>query len=213
MYVLPQYDELRPEVLHALVRGRPFATLITSVDGDVLANHVPVLVRSNSGPGGVIVGHVAKANPVWTTSPSGSRPLIVFHGENHYISPRWYVSRGEQGKALPTWDYAVVHVRGPIEWIHDAAWVQGLIEEMIHTFEPDNDNPWRMSEMSDDSRKSLLERIVGFRIPVDEIRGKYKLNQRSAPEDRQSIVSALNTMGTGAALAMAQAIRDAGESP
>ena len=92
MYRLPQYDEHRLEVLHALIAAHPFATLIVSAGADVIANHVPVLLRAGPTPAGLLVGHIARANPVWGSAKVGSGSLLIFHGIDHYISPRWYRS-------------------------------------------------------------------------------------------------------------------------
>jgi transcriptional regulator len=171
-----------------------------------------MLVRPTSSAAGMLVGHVARANPVWKEVPAGSEALAIFHGASHYISPRWYPSRGEQGKALPTWDYAVVHARGPIEWIDDRLWLQTLLDELIAVFERGNELPWHISEVPDESREALLAGIVGFEIPVATLQGKLKLNQKSPPEDRASIVDALNSLGSPAAASMAEAIGRAGRS-
>jgi transcriptional regulator len=74
-----------------------------------------------------------------------------------------------------------------------------------------NDSPLSITEVSDDYRNSLPDKIVGFRIPIDEIRGKYKLNQRSSRDDRVSIISGLNATGSESAAAVAKAMEKAGE--
>ena len=136
------------------------------------------------------------------------RIAIIFHGIDHYISPRWYRSGQADGKPVPTWDYAVVHARGPIEWIEDKSWLQALLEDMAKAFER-GENPWRTKEMRTDYRESMLGRIVGFQIPISVLQGKFKLNQGSTPEDRAGVIAELKRLGTDSAMAMAEAIERA----
>lgn len=211
MYRIPHYDVQQLEQLHALVRERPFAVLALTIGADIVANHVPVLLRSGSTPSGLLVGHVARANPVWSDASQGTPALVIFQGVEHYISPRWYLSPGSDTKALPTWDYAVVHVRGHIEWIHDLSWLRGLLEEMAVVFERGAEVPWKMDNVPADYAQRMLGGIVGFQVPVEVVQGKFKLNQRSTDEDRSGIVAELNRLGTDSARAMATAIARAVE--
>jgi transcriptional regulator len=208
MYRLPQYEEHRLEVLHALIGAHPFATLIVGAGPDVIANHVPVLLRAGPTPAGLLVGHIARANPVWGSAKTGTGSLLIFHGIDHYISPRWYRSGQADGKPVPTWDYAVVHARGLIEWIEDKLWLQALLEDMAKAFERGK-NPWRTEEMPTDYRESMLGRIIGFQIPISVLQGKFKLNQSSTPEDRAGVIAELKRLGTDSAMAMAEAIERA----
>jgi transcriptional regulator len=209
MYRLAHYDESRPGVLRALIDAYPFATLVLASQSDIVANHVPLLMRAGPPPAGLLVGHVARANPLWTRFAAGHPSLVIFQGGDHYISPRWYRSGQADGKAVPTWDYSVVHARGPIEWIEDRTWLQGLLEDMAVAFERDSGKPWHPREMPAEYRDSMLDRIVGFQIPVESLQGKFKLNQGSTTEDRSRVVSALRNVGSDSATAMAAAIERA----
>jgi len=134
--------------------------------------------------------------------------MLIFHGSDHYISPRWYKSGQADGKAVPTWDYSIVHARGPIEWIEDRSWLENLLDDMAQAFER-GDRPWRTSEMPADLRESMLNHIVGFQVPVHALEGKFKLNQGSTQEDRASVIGELQRLGTDSALSMAEAIAKA----
>jgi transcriptional regulator len=191
--------------LHALIRANPFATLVLSDGPEVIANHVPVLLRAAPAAKGQLVGHVARANPVWEIAPSGSRALIIFQGPAHYISPRWYKSGRAADRALPTWDYAVVHARGAIEWIFDEPWLKEMLDDMTKTFERGT-NPWGMAEMPDGQLESMLGHIVGFEIGNVEYQGKFKLNQGSSAEDRADIAAELASLGTDCAKELAAAM-------
>jgi transcriptional regulator len=207
MYRIPHYDERRVEVLHGLIRAHPFATLLVGTGTDIVANHLPVLLRQGEPHDGMLVGHVARANPVWKIAGSPDA-LLIFQGVDHYISPRWYRSGQADAKAVPTWDYAVVHAKGTLEWIEDRAWLHGLLADMAQAFEQ-GERPWRIAEMPADHRDSMLDHIVGFRVSVRDLQGKFKLNQGSSREDRAAVIAALEKLGTDAAADMAAAISGA----
>jgi transcriptional regulator len=202
---LQLYLEERVEVLLALMAAHPLATLIVSAADDVVANHVPVLVRPGPTPAGQLIGHVARANPVWRIAKARAGALAIFQGPGHYISPRWYRSGRSDRKAVPTWDYAVVHVHGPIEWVEDKLWLNRMLDDMASTFESGDDR-WTSAELPADQREAMLDRIVGFKISIDTLRGIFKLNQGSSAEDRAAVISQLRKLGTDSARSMADAI-------
>jgi transcriptional regulator len=112
MYIPPVNAESRLEVMQALIRTHPLGTW-THFDGvDLITNHLPFLLDASRGPCGTLVGHVARANPVWRAAQSGVPSVISFQGPQAYVTPNWYPSKREHGKVVPTWNYAVVHARG-----------------------------------------------------------------------------------------------------
>ena len=44
--------------------------------------------------------------------------------------------------------------------------------------------------MPDGYRRTMLAGIMGFRIPISRIEGKFKLSQNRAPEERRNVQSA-----------------------
>ena len=65
MYLPSHFAETRPEVLHALVRAQPLAVLVTHGAAGLEANHLPLLLDIGSTGETALLGHVARANPVW----------------------------------------------------------------------------------------------------------------------------------------------------
>ncbi|MFO1465164.1 MAG: FMN-binding negative transcriptional regulator [Steroidobacteraceae bacterium] len=205
MYRVPHYDESRIEVLHELIRSNPFGTLVTTASSDLSANHIPMLLRTHESSAGSIVGHIARNNPVWKSASNGGSVLAIFQGPDHYISPRWYFTGQSDGTAVPTWNYAVVHVKGAIEWVEDADWLRQLLDDTGRAFES-GDRPWRLSEVPIDYRDRLVSGIIGFRIPIDSLQGKFKLHQKASVEDRSQLIASLLSIGRDASVAMAKAI-------
>jgi transcriptional regulator len=119
MYVPTHFAESDVTVLHGLIRSRPFGTWVAWANGELVANHLPFLIDSSRGRYGTLVGHVARANPVWKALGDSTPSVVVFQGTHKYITPSWYPSKLATGKAVPTWNYAVVHAHGSPRVIHD----------------------------------------------------------------------------------------------
>ena len=144
MYTPPHFEEKRTSALHSLMRMHPLAALVTQSTDGINADHIPLLLVE-SGPFGALEGHVARANPLWKNVGDESRVLAIFQGPNRYISPRWYPSKKEHGKVVPTWNYLVAHARGRIKWQHDPVWLRRHLEAATRSNESP-DQPWRISD-------------------------------------------------------------------
>lgn len=189
MYNPAHFREDRADVLHDAMRTIGFATLVTpDAELGFVANPVPMLWRD-----GVLCGHVARANPVWK---AGDGPaLAVFLGPHAYVSPGWYPSKVATGKAVPTWNYLTVQARGPIRWIHDAAWLKLLVSELSDMHEAGRDHPWSVSDAPESYIDTMMRAIVGFEIAVTALEGKYKLSQNRDADDRAGVRAAYDREG------------------
>ena len=90
MYQPAHFEEKRSDVLHALVAQHPLCTLVTLNDEGLVADQIPMLLRAGQGPMGTLVGHVARANPLWRATRLELPVLAIFQGPQHYISPSGY---------------------------------------------------------------------------------------------------------------------------
>jgi transcriptional regulator len=177
MYIPEPFREDRPEVLRDAARTIGFATLITQ---DLEANHLPMLLQESEN-GHVLRGHVARANPVWK---KGAGPaLAIFLGPHAYVSPNWYPSKLETGKAVPTWNYITVHAKGPIRWIQDADWLRTHVGQLSAAHEAGRDLPWMISDAPAPYIDSMLRGIVGFELAIAALEGKWKLSQNRDAAD------------------------------
>lgn len=176
MYVPDHFRESRPEVLHDAVRRIGFATLVTA---DLEANHLPMLLSDD---GKFLRGHVARANPVW--KKGDGEALAIFLGPHAYVTPNWYPSKAQSGKAVPTWNYITVHARGTLRWIQDADWLRAHVTALSNAHESMRDEPWKISDAPTSYIDTLLRAIVGFELPISALEGKYKLNQNRNEADR-----------------------------
>jgi transcriptional regulator len=192
MYTPPYFAETRQPVLHTMMRMHPFATLLAATVEHIEAMHVPMLLVENAGACGVLQGHMAKVNPFWKSARPGSEVLAIFQGSNRYISPNWYPSKQQHGKAVPTWNYIVVHARGNVSWNHNPAWLREHLENSTKSYET-SDKPWKVSDAPSDYIERMLGGIVGFEIAVSELQGTLKLSQNRSEEDRQGVIDALSS--------------------
>lgn len=147
-------------VLHALIQSHPLGTWATQDAGGILVNHVPFLLDPTRGPCGTLRGHVARANSVWQTVSPTVPSVIVFQGPDSYISPSWYPGKHTHGKAVPTWNYAVVHVHGMPVIVQDEAWLLDHISQLTDTHESGQALPWKVTDAPIDFINQMVEQMV-----------------------------------------------------
>lgn len=117
MFQPPIFREDRVEVLHGLIRAHPFATLVTCPAGQPVADHIPTVLHTEATDKCVLQGHLGAGNQLARTGQSRLHTLVVFQGPQSHITPSWYASKTRHGKVVPTWNYGVVHARGPLRLI------------------------------------------------------------------------------------------------
>ena len=143
------------------------------------ATHLPLIVR-DEGDHGVLLGHFAKANPHWEAL-AGRDSLVVFPGPHGFVSPSLYV----EPLSVPTWNYIAIHAYGTLELIEEPEAKKALVEELIEVHDPVYLERWR--GMPDGYRRSMLTGIMGFRIPIAQIEGKFKISQNRATLERENV--------------------------
>jgi transcriptional regulator len=196
---IPRSFALRdPAQVARLIDEHPFATLVTPVAPDPQVTHLPLQFAPGEGPHGTLLGHMARANPHWQYFGSEAS-LAIFHGPHAYVSPSWYA---EPATAVPTWNYAVLHLQGRAELMDDERDKRALLDEMVRRYEGRRPQPWRL-QLEGKPLEALLGAIVGFRIRVERIDAKFKLSQNRSPEDRERVIAALRAEGYADAAATA----------
>jgi transcriptional regulator len=191
MYLPSHFEETRPEPLHALLRAHPLGLLIsTDALGAPVANAIPFMLDATRGAHGTLVGHVARANPVWQQA-AGQAVLVVFQGPNGYISPSGYPGKAEHGKVVPTWNYAVVQARGPLQVLDEAAAKHAVVTLLTDHHEATQQRPWAVADAPADYIDQMLRAIVAIEIPLHSQVGKYKLSQNRSAADRDGVARAL----------------------
>ena len=212
MYIPPHFDEPRVEVMQALIRSRPLATLVTLSPDGLDANHIPLLLSEDPRPLGTLRGHVARSNPVWKDCATDVEVLAVFYGPEAYVSPTWYPSKAEDGKAVPTWNYAVVHARGRLRVIDDAAWLRAQLGLLTDHNEAAFPKPWRVDDAPRDYTERLIEAVVGIEIVITRLTGKWTVSQNQPRPNQAGVVQGLCADTSPDAKAMAALIERAGRA-
>jgi transcriptional regulator len=186
VYIPAAFQESDLATLHRFIEQHSFAVLSsTGTDGTPFASHLPLLLDRHGAPPGVLVGHMARANPQWRHA-DGRPVLAVFSGPHAYVSPAWY----EATEVVPTWNYVAVHATGVFRAVHDRDALGEIVRATVAVYEGARPQPWQLEEASPFLDR-MLAGIVGFRIEVEKIEGKWKLGQNHPPERRRKVVSAL----------------------
>ena len=191
MYVPRHHEETDVSVLQVLIRAHPLGAWATLGESELIVNHVPFLLDPSRGEYGSLMGHVARANDVWRHYSTAIPSVVVFQGAEAYITPSWYPSKHAHGKAVPTWNYVVVHAHGLPIVIEDKVSLRRHLEALTNTHEAGQTLPWKVSDAPGDFIERMLEGIVGIEIPVQKLIGKWKISQNRPDSDRLGVVAGL----------------------
>lgn len=201
MYRPKAFVETDLAALDALIARDNFVTLVTVRDGDPVVNHLPMLYR-REGDSIELRGHWARPNPQATHA--GPATLVV-HGPHAYVSPSWYPDKEAEAR-VPTWNYAVAHLRGILETFEDEASLAQLVDDLSRQHEARVGRDWRFEFERDDHRVQLRG-IVGFRFRVETATMKFKLNQNHPAANRIAVADALERQQRDASREIAALMR------
>lgn len=178
MYI-PGHFAGEDEAAIGLMREHPFGLVVTVGNGEPFISHVPFLLAED---GARVAFHLARANPQCMELQAAGRATLVFQGPHAYVSPRWYADPN-----VPTWNYAAVHVRGPVRAL-DERGTAALVAAFSRAYE----GPAGLGEFEHSaSYAALLRGIIGFELSVEQRSAKFKLSQNRKPADRASVMAQL----------------------
>jgi transcriptional regulator len=83
-----------------------------------------------------------------------------------------------------------VHAYGSFALIEDQDTLTQVLHDFVHAYEQSMPRPWTLSDSEVFMRRIVIQ-IVGFRIKIKRIEGKWKLNQNRPPERRRRVIRAL----------------------
>ena len=196
-FALEDLDEIRE-----LVRAVHVGQLITvGPDGVPDATLLPVLWDRDE-----VVVHLARANEHWRRITTGSVGLMVVTGSDAYITPRWYASKREHGRVVPTWNYSAVHLSGPVTVHDDPEWLRQAVTRLTdhHEGRTADGERWHVDDAPTRFVDGQLRAIVGVSMVVTGVEAKAKLSQNRSDEDQAGVVEGLS----GSADLGAAAVRD-----
>lgn len=190
MYTPPAFREDDPFVLRQIIREARLATLVTATAEGLMATPLPLILDDNQGEHGVLLGHLAKANPQWKT-PAMGEALVIFSGPDAYITPSWYATKQDHGKVVPTWNYSAVHVYGEVEFFEDRDRLHQAVSRLTDLYEQARAKPWAITDAPDNYIESQLKGIVGLRLSITRIEGKNKMSQNQPEQNRRGVAAGL----------------------
>jgi transcriptional regulator len=123
------------------------------------------------------------------------------------VTPSWYETKRETGKVVPTWNYAIVQVRGRARIINDREWLAGQIAELTATHETKRAEPWKVTDAPGAFIEAQIKGIIGLEIEIAEISGKWKVSQNRPVADRAGVAEGLDANGDAPAVEMANLVR------
>jgi transcriptional regulator len=184
VYVPAAFAETDTATLQEFIWRHSFAVLTSHGEGGLVASHLPMLLDADAGTLGRLLGHMARANPQWRDVRG--EVMAVFSGPHAYVSPSWY----EEAGTVPTWNYVAVHAYGTLHVVEDRGGLLDILRRAVLANESPRPERWSFDE-SEPHVEKLLKAIVGFRIEITRLEGKWKLSQNQPEERRRKVVRAL----------------------
>jgi transcriptional regulator len=177
-FAINDLTELQQQILDTRL-----AMVVTCGEQGLQASHLPLLFNPEQGPNGTLYGHFARGNPQWKELQDGAEALVIFAGADAYVSPGFYPSKAEHGKAVPTWNYVAVHAYGTAEVFTGADRLLDLVSALTDRHEAGRAHPWKVTDAPADYIDGMLKAIVGFALPIQRLQGKRKLSQNRSTAD------------------------------
>ncbi len=203
MYTPEHFAEDDPDCISEILDGYDFALVVTvDAEGLPTASHLPLMHDPRLGPRGTLVGHMARANPQWRLFKPERDVMAVFSGPHAYVSPSWY----ETHPAVPTWNYAAVHVYGRPRIIDYLDGVRATVQRLVERHEAGFEAPWRM-DLPRSYETGMLRAIVAFELEISRVEAKFKLSQNRDDVDRNNVATRLDALGFDNAKAVAGLMR------
>jgi transcriptional regulator len=185
VYTPPYFAEADLALLDQLAPAYPFATLLTVAGGAPFVSHLPVLYQRDA-DGILVRGHWSRANPQWRHEGEAT---LILQGPHAYISPSWYPDK-ETAARVPTWNYAVAHLSGPLEIVEGEDGLAAIVSALTSRHENAIGSDWRFEPELETHRRQLRG-IVGFRLRPTRIELKFKLSQNHPEANIRSAASQL----------------------
>src|SRR5689334_1006265 len=194
MYIPGSFAERDLAALLAFIEATPLATVVTaSAVHGLIATHLPLVLDRSAGAHGALLGHLARANPharVLGADPVAA--LVIFLGPDAYITPTWYRAKEETGRVVPTWNYVAVHAYCTMRAFDDPHALRKHLDALTHEHESARPDPWHVSDAPDDYIASQMKAIIGVRLQIDRLEGKWKMSQNRSDADVAGVVRGLS---------------------
>jgi transcriptional regulator len=185
MYV-PAHFSMTPDQVRELLSGVAAADLVTAHRHGLVATFLPFAFDPDAGEHGALIAHVARNNRQWCDPVTGDA-LVIVHGAEHYVSPRWLPSLARTGQGVPTWNYLTVHAYGRLIAHDDPDWTRAAVSRLTARHE----TAYRLDQVDAEYLDRMLRAIVGIEVRLTRVEAKAKMSQNKMPDDVEGIVAGL----------------------
>lgn len=203
MYIPKAYIEKDSAEIKTWIKQYPFGILVDQLLNKLWAVHLPFEWEERDGKN-LLVGHIARANPIGEQWTETRDVLVIFQGPHTYISSSWY-----QEEEVPTWDYQAVHLYGQLNTLTEEETMASL-HRLVERHEQGEEKPIDLSQFSDRTLRQVRG-VIGFEIEINEIQAVSKLSQ-TRQKDQAEIIRQLEKRKDQNSLEIAQAIRNQSQS-
>lgn len=206
MHIPKAFELTDPKEQQKLVDDYPLATVINLSDKGTNmaaeAQHIPLYWHTDNNGKDYLHGHIARANPLReeTLAPD---TLCIFQGPQAYITPNWYPTKKQHGKAVPTWNYVALHIRGTMNFIEDKNWKLAMLSELTRKMEvgieKHQQEAWELSDAPADYIEKMLQGIIGIEMTIESVVGQCKLSQNQPMINFEGVIRGLGQSQQSAA--------------
>jgi transcriptional regulator len=181
-------------VVRRLIAENPWATLVSSHGGELVASHYPVLLDEEH-EGLAVVSHVGRPDER-LHGLGESEVLLIVAGPHGYVSPSWYTP---EATPAPTWNFSVAHCYGTPQ-ILEAEENLRVLTRLVDHFERHVEAP---VPLDPEVGARIAPGTVGLRLPIDRFVCKVKMSQDKDEQSRRQVLEALRGDGPYASPALA----------
>jgi len=182
----PLFEIDDPAVVADLIRANPWATLVSSTCGGLVASHYPALLDEEA-EGLTVLTHVGRPDDELHELGT-TEMLLIFQGNHGYVSPGWYLP---EERLVPTWNFTVAHCYGVPELLSEEENLR-VLGRLVERFERELPAP---ALLDPEYGAPIARGTVGLRVPIDRFVCKRKLGQNKGPETRRRVIAALRQPG------------------
>lgn len=180
-----RYD---PGDVRDLIAEYPLAWLCAAEGRADLATQLPLLGEYD-GEGVLthLFGHIPRRHPLVAAWEGDARALVLFEGPHAYVSPE---QAGIRDWA-PTWNFAQLSIEGELALLPEETGT--ALTALVEVMERGRADPWDISALGA-RYDGMAARVIGFRVRVTRLVGRFKLGQDESPEVREAIIESLGDM-------------------
>jgi transcriptional regulator len=182
----PLFASDDPDLVRQLIQENPWAILVSSNDGELVASHYPILLDEESSELAILT-HLGRPDEQVHDLLNGEA-LVIVQGRHGYISPSWYPPDPTN---VPTWNFTVAHCYGVPELLDEAQNLD-VLAKLVDRFERLVDEPLALDP---EQAPAIARGTVGLRIPISRFVCKRKLSQNKDAGTRRRVIDELRRPG------------------